>query len=191
MLDRAAGRKGHCVRRDTRAAGSGCQTAGMKAAPNAAAARELRAETTIDAPPEVVWEVLGDVRGMSELSPELVGMIPLKKGGLRPGQWYLGVNRRKAVLWPTRSVVSEVEPAQSVAWDTRTSGARWIWELTPEGSGTRVVHRRPVPRKLTGSSYVFAQVFLGGVGEHADELEVGMAQSVQRLKAAVEGRPTP
>ena len=32
-----------------------------------------------------------------------------------------------------------------VAWDTKSSGARWIWELTPEGTGTRVVHRRPVP----------------------------------------------
>jgi hypothetical protein len=33
----------------------------------------------------------------------------------------------------------------------------------------------------------FAQVFLGGVRDHADELEDGMAQSVARLKKAVEG----
>jgi uncharacterized protein YndB with AHSA1/START domain len=160
----------------------------MKAAPNAVAERELRAEATIEAPPEVVWEVLGDVRRMPELSPELVRMIPLKGGGLRPGQWYVGVNRRKAVLWPTRNVVSAVDPGRMVAWDTRTSGARWIWELTPEGDGTRVVHRRPVPRKLTGSGRVFAKFFLGGVGEHADELEEGMARSVDRLKQAVEDR---
>ena len=87
----------------------------MKAAPNAVADRELRAETTIDAPPEVVWEVLGDVRRMPQLSPELVRMIPLKKGGLRPGQWYAGVNKRKAVLWPTRSVISAVDAGRMVA----------------------------------------------------------------------------
>ena len=153
--------------------------------------RELRAEATIDAPPEVVWRVLGDVRRMPELSPELVRMIPLKGGGLRPGQWYLGVNRRKGVVWPTRSVVSDVEPGRTVAWDTKSSGARWIWELHPEGpegSATRVVHRRPVPRRLTPISHVFARVFLGGVGGHADELEDGMRQSVARLKAAVEAR---
>jgi uncharacterized protein YndB with AHSA1/START domain len=151
--------------------------------------RELRAETTIAAPPEAVWEVLGDVRRMPELSPELVRMLPLKPGGLRPGQWYLGVNRRKAVLWPTRSVVSEVEPGRVVAWDTRTSGARWIWELTPDGAGTRVVHRRPVPKgRTTPVGRVFATVFLGGVSDHDDELEVGMAESVARLKAAVERR---
>jgi uncharacterized protein YndB with AHSA1/START domain len=160
----------------------------MKAPPNAAAERELRAESTIDAPPEVVWEVLGDVRRMPELSPELVRMIPLKRGGLRPGQWYLGVNRRKGVVWPTRSVVSDVEPGRMVAWDTKSSGARWIWELTPEDSGTRVVHRRPVPKGLTPLGYVFAKAALGGVGGHADELEEGMAMSVSRLKQAVENR---
>jgi uncharacterized protein YndB with AHSA1/START domain len=160
----------------------------VKAAPDAAAERELRAETTIDAPPELVWEVLGDVRRMPDLSPELVRMIPLKTGGLRPGQWYLGFNRRKAVVWPTRSVVSDVDPGRMVAWDTKSSGARWIWELTPEGTGTKVVHRRPVPRGLTPLSNAFATAFLGGTSGHADELEEGMARSVARLKQAVEGR---
>jgi uncharacterized protein YndB with AHSA1/START domain len=152
-----------------------------------AADRELRAEAVVEAAPDRVWAVLSDVRRMSELSPELVRMVPLKRGGLRVGQWYLGVNRRKAVVWPTRSVVAELEPGRRVAWDTTSSGARWIWELSAEGEGTRVVHRRSVPRRLTGLSHVFATAFLGGVGGHADELEAGMAQSVARLKAAVEG----
>jgi uncharacterized protein YndB with AHSA1/START domain len=155
--------------------------------PDVAADRELRAEAIVEAAPDRVWAVLSDVRRMSELSPELVRMVPLKRGGLRVGQWYLGVNRRKAVVWPTRSVVAELEPGRRVAWDTTSSGARWIWELSAEGEGTRVVHRRPVPRRLTGLSHAFATAFLGGVGGHADELEAGMAQSVARLKAAVEG----
>jgi uncharacterized protein YndB with AHSA1/START domain len=153
-----------------------------------AATRELRAETTIDAPPEAVWAVLGDVRRMPELAPELVRMVPLKPGGLRPGQWYLGLNRRKAVVWPTRSVVTDVRAAREVAWDTRTSGARWVWELLPQGEGTRVVHRRPVPKRVTPIGNAFAALFLGGVDDHADELERGMAESVARLKRAVEGR---
>ena len=61
--------------------------------------RELRAETVIDAPPEKVWATLTDLSRMPEWSPELLKMVPLKRGGLRLGQWYLGVNRRKAMVW--------------------------------------------------------------------------------------------
>ena len=148
--------------------------------------RELRAEAVIDAPAERVWAVLTDLSQMPDWSPELVRMMPLKRGGLRLGQWYLGINRRKAVIWPSRSVVAVLEPGRSLAWDTKSSGARWIWELVPDGERTRVVHRRPVPKALTTISNVFAPVFLGGSVGHADELEAGMAQTVSRLKAAVE-----
>lgn len=151
-----------------------------------AAARELHAEATVDAPPERVWALLTDLSRMSEWSPELVAMVPLKPGGLRVGQWYLGLNRRKAVVWPTRSVVAVLEPGRCLAWDTRSSGARWIWEVAPEGAGTRVVHRRPVPHRITVLSKVFAPLALGGSDEHADELEAGMARTVELLKAAAE-----
>lgn len=147
--------------------------------------RELRVEDVVEAPPERVWALLTDFSRMPDWSPELVRMVPLKPGGLRVGQWYLGINRRRAVVWPTRSVVAELEPGRVLAWDTTSSGARWIWELTPEGAGTRVVHRRPVPRRLTPVSRAFAPLFLGGTEGHADELEAGMAQTVARLKSAV------
>ena len=152
-----------------------------------AAARELRAETTIAAAPADVWAVLTDLKRMPDLSPELVRMVPLTPGGLKVGQQYLGLNRRKAVVWPTRNVVATLEPERVLAWDTKSSGARWIYELSADGAGTRVVHRRPVPAKLTALSRAFAPAFLGGSIEHADELEAGMAQTLARLKAAVEG----
>lgn len=151
-----------------------------------AATRELRAEATVAAPPEQVWALLTDLDRMPEWSPELLRMVPLKPGGLRVGQWYLGLNRRKAVVWPTRNVVAELEPGRVLAWDTKSSGARWIWEVSADPAGTRVVHRRPVPRGVTLLSKLFAPVALGGSDEHADELEAGMAQTVARLKAAAE-----
>jgi len=151
-----------------------------------AADRELRAEAVVAAPPGRVWSLLSDVSHMGEWSPELVRMIPLKRGGLRTGQWYLGINRRRWMVWPTRSVVAVLEPGRRVAWDVKTNGSRWIWELRSEGEGTRVVHRRPVPEGLTTVANVFARMFLGGEAAHADELEAGMAQTVARLKAAAE-----
>ena len=149
-------------------------------------ARELRAETLIAASPERVWAALTDLRRMSEWSPELVRMVPLLPGGLRTGQQYVGINRRKVILWPTRNVVAAVEPGRALAWDTRTSGARWIYELEPAGEGvTRVVHRRPVPRS-THLGRIFAALLLGGTVEHAAELESGMARTLAGLKESVE-----
>ena len=153
--------------------------------------RELRVETLVAATPASVWALLTDLSRMPEWSPELVRMVPLKPGGLHAGQWYLGVNRRGPVLWPTRNVVDELAPGRTLAWLTTSSGARWVWELAPagaDGRSTRVVHRRPVPRRLTLVSRVFAPLALGGSAAHADELERGMARTVERLKAAAEGR---
>ncbi|RHW28772.1 SRPBCC family protein [Nocardioides immobilis] len=152
----------------------------------ASADRELRAEAIIGATPERVWDLLTDFAQMAEWSPEMVRMVPLKRGGLRVGQWYLGINRRKAVVWPTRSVVAAVDPGRRLVWDTKSSGAQWIWELEPAEGGTRVVHRRPVPAKITLMSKAFAPAFLGGNVEHADELERGMARTVAGLQAAAE-----
>lgn len=154
-----------------------------------AADRELRVEATIDAPADRVWGLLTDLDRMPDWSPELVRMVPMKTGGLRVGQWYLGINRRKAVVWPTRSVVADLQPGRRLVWDTRSSGAQWIWEIEPlaeDPARTRVVHRRPVPRALTPLSRAFAPLALGGSAEHADELEAGMAQTLAGLKAAAE-----
>lgn len=155
------------------------------ATPNAA--RELRAEAEIEAPAEHVWALLTDFAQLASWSPETVRMVPLKRGGLRVGQWYLGINRRKAFVWPTRSVVAELVPGRALAWDTPSSGARWVWELQPAGEGrTRVVHRRPVPGRLSLGSRIVAPIALGGTEAHADELERGMAATVAGLKAAAE-----
>ncbi|HWJ07837.1 MAG TPA: SRPBCC family protein [Nocardioides sp.] len=152
------------------------------------AARELRAEAEVQAPVEHVWALLTDFAQLASWSPETVRMLPLKRGGLRVGQWYLGINRRKAFVWPTRSVVADVVPGRRLVWDTPSSGAQWVWELEQVDAGrTRVVHRRPVPSKLSLGSRLVAPLALGGNEGHADELERGMATTVAGLKAAAEG----
>lgn len=154
---------------------------------SSAADRELVVSSTIDATPDRVWALLTDFSQMPSWSPELVRMVPLLRGGLRVGQQYVGINKRKAMVWPTRSVVAVLEPGRTLAWDTRSSGARWIWELAAnDAGGTRVTHRRPVPDGLSRVSGIFAKAFLGGAEGHADELEAGMATTVERLKAAAE-----
>jgi uncharacterized protein YndB with AHSA1/START domain len=155
--------------------------------------RELRAEVEVDAPRAAVWRTLTDFRRMPAWSPELVRMSALLPGGLRVGQHYLGVNRRGPVVWPTRNVVTALAPERLLAWDTVSSGARWIYELSDAGSDggagrTRLVQRRQVPRDLTLGSRLVAPLLLGGTAEHADELEAGMRTTLERLRDEVEGR---
>jgi uncharacterized protein YndB with AHSA1/START domain len=149
--------------------------------------RELRAEVVVRATPHRVWQVLTDFDRMPEWSPELVRMVPLKRGGLRIGQWYLGLNRRGAVAWPTRSVISRLAPGREVGWDTRSSGATWVYHLAPVGQdATRVTLTRPVQARPPVVARVFAGALLGGVAAHDDELEAGMATTLERFRAAVE-----
>ncbi|YAL83626.1 SRPBCC family protein [Dermacoccaceae bacterium W4C1] len=148
--------------------------------------QELRTEAYIEAAPSLVWDLLTDFDRLAEWSPETLKMVALKGGGLHPGQWYLGINRRGKAVWPTRSVLVEATAPQRLVWDTRSSGARWVWELTPEGSGTRVRHSRPMSATPPVTAKIFARLFLGGLDHHGHELEADMATTLAGLKAAAE-----
>ena len=112
--------------------------------------------------------------------------MPLRRGGLRVGQWYLGVNRRGAVVWPTRNVVTALDPGRAMAWHTTSSGATWTYGVAATGDRTRLTLRREMPHGLTRLAKVFGGALLGGAEQHADELEDGIRCTLERIKAAVE-----
>ncbi|WP_084350640.1 SRPBCC family protein [Millisia brevis] len=149
-------------------------------------ARRMVAEVVIDASPEQVWTVLTDLRVLADASPELVTMVPLRPGGLRAGQRYVGINRRGVVFWPTLNRVDVVEAPQQLVWTTTTSASQWGFTLEPQGSGTRVVQTRTTSKPLGGFSALFSKVLLGGVGSHADELEDGMGTTLDHLRVVAE-----
>jgi hypothetical protein len=71
--------------------------------------------TTLEmaATPTQVWEVLSDLGRMPEFSPELRRAYVIGTPGI--GATIIGINRRKAVVWPTTSKVVRWEPGQAVA----------------------------------------------------------------------------
>lgn len=148
----------------------------------------ITADIEIDAPVEAVWAVVSDVRRMPEFSPELRRVVMLgRKRGL--GAQLVGINRRKAVVWPTRSKVVRWEPGRAVAWRTIESGATWVYELEPLGEGdrprTRLTGRRVLTRYTLGSRLLTP--VLGGAAGHDRELAEGIAHTLARIKAVVEG----
>lgn len=146
----------------------------------------LSASTEIAAPVDRVWAVLSDLRRMPEFSPELRKVIPLGRRTSGVGIRILGINRRGLAVWPTTSRVTRWEPGRAVAWRTRESGATWVYELeaTPTG-GTRVTSRRVLSGYSAGTTLLAP--LIGGAAGHDRELAEGMATTLQRIKAALEG----
>ena len=144
----------------------------------------ISASVDVAARPESVWEVVSDVRRMSEWSPECRRIVVLGSPKEGVGTTFLGVNRRGWAMWPTTSKVVRYEPARAVAWRTRESGATWTYELTPTGSGTTLTGRRDLPAYTLGTT-VMAPL-IGGAQGHDEELADGIRTTLERIRTTVE-----
>ena len=142
----------------------------------------ISATVEMNAGADEVWRVVSDLARMPEFSPELRKAFVLGRPGL--GAYIIGINRRKAVVWPTTSKVVRWEPGRALAWKTRESGATWIYELEPTASGTAVTCRRELP-KVTVATYLLGPA-LGGVKGHDTELAAGIRTTLERIRARVE-----
>lgn len=138
----------------------------------------------IDADPERVWSVVGDVARMPEWSPELRRIVVLGRKPVRVGTTLLGLNRRGWAVWPTTSKVTRLEPARAVSWRTRESGATWTYELEATQTGTRLTGRRDLDSFTIGTTLLGPAI--GGAEGHDRELEQGISTTLGRIKAAVE-----
>ncbi len=88
----------------------------------------------IDAPPEVVWDVLTDFGRWPEWNPEVKSMS--FDGPLAPGSEF----RWRAGPGTIVSTLEELEPPRFVRWRGRTMSIKAIheWRLEPQDGGTRV-----------------------------------------------------
>jgi Polyketide cyclase / dehydrase and lipid transport len=142
----------------------------------------ISATVEMKAGPEAVWKVVSDFARMPEFSPELRKAFVVGKPGV--GAHIIGINRRKAVLWPTTSKVVRWEPGRAVAWRTRESGATWIYELERTATGTSVTGRRTLPKYTLGTSLLGPVI--GGAGGHDVELANGIRTTLERIRSTVE-----
>jgi hypothetical protein len=146
----------------------------------------ISATVEMNASTQAVWEVVSDLARMPEFSPELRRGFVLGTPGL--GANILGINRRKAVLWPTTFKVVRWEPGRAVAWKTRESGATWVYQLEPTAPGTAVTGSRVLPRFPLVTS-LLGRAF-GGAEGHDAELAVGIRTTLERIRSAVEKVPS-
>jgi uncharacterized protein YndB with AHSA1/START domain len=144
----------------------------------------LQAHVDIDAPMATVWELISDLRRMSQWSPQCRWMKPF--GPVRPGTRTLNLNRRKRMFWPTTCTVVEVVPDRRLAFRVDTNNTIWTYELEPSGQGTRLVESRHAENGVTAFSNLSVNALFGGTTNFERELLDGMNISLARIKAAAE-----
>ena len=149
------------------------------------------ASVVIDAPAEVVWDMVADVTRMGEWSPECyscrwVGTRREPVAGAR----FVGFNKRGWARWLTTNEVERAEPGRSFVFRVRETGVRWGYHLDGDAAGTTTLTET---RDLSGARTWRIRLFgplVGGVDHHADELRAGMEETLRRIKAAVEAPRT-
>lgn len=141
----------------------------------------------IAAPATRVWELVSDLPGMGDFSPENDGGT-WQSGATGPvvGAVFRGQNRRGLRRWSTRSTVTTCEPGRSFAFAVTSAGlrvARWGYELVETSDGCIVTEswwdeRGPVVRRLGA--------LMTGVGDRDAYTRTSIAQTLNRVKHRAE-----
>ncbi|GAA3142007.1 SRPBCC family protein [Streptomyces rameus] len=103
----------------------------------------VEVRTWIDAPPERVWSLVGDITLMPAMSEELQSVRWLDGAdGPAVGARFVGHSKHEALgEWSTTSHVVECEPERVFAWavqDPADPSAVWRFRLRPENGGTEL-----------------------------------------------------
>jgi uncharacterized protein YndB with AHSA1/START domain len=148
----------------------------------------------VNAPPELVYELVSDVTRMGEWSPETVRCRWLRGAtGPAVGARFKGTNRRGFTRWSTKSRVLAAEPGREFAFVAsvllfRREMTKWRYQFEPAvDGGTNVTESfemvDDVPRYIS-----FVERSLMNIQDRRADLEVGMQHTLERVKGVAERR---
>lgn len=146
--------------------------------------KTLEVTTHINAPVDQVWQLVSDLRRMSEFSPQCRKVIA--RGPIRQGTRMLNINRNGWMWWPTSSAVVEFVPNERIAFQILENKMVWSYTIRPDADGTTVVHRREAPYGTTKLSKALIQRGFGGEEKFEGILKRGMTQTLYAIKQRVE-----
>ena len=140
----------------------------------------------IDAPPELVWDMVSDVTRMGQWSPETQSAAWTSGSGPALGATFAGKNRRGWVRWTGRCEVTAAERGRDFTFVRRgpDNGTTWSYVMESEGGGTKLTEsfnqaRLPaLPVRLVG------RVLFGADRQRL--LEDSVRTTLARIKSAAE-----
>ncbi|MGB8406677.1 MAG: SRPBCC family protein [Mycobacterium sp.] len=150
--------------------------------------QQLEHSIEIAATPADVWAAVSDVRRMSEWSPQ-VESTRLRNGAndVALGVEFTNLNSKDGLKWTTHGTVVRLEPAREIAFRINENWVIWSLRLepTPRG-GTQLTQRRETPDGMSPASQQSVEDYLGGHVAFTELMSIGMRQTLQAIKTAVE-----
>lgn len=145
----------------------------------------LEADIEINAPVEKVWGLIADLDNMPRWSPQTRKMFV--RGPVKAGTNIINYNRTGWKVWPTRAVLTAVEPNKKLAWFVKDNLSEWSYELEPTtNGGTRLIERRVLGDKRSAVSTRLQDTVFGGTETFDQVLLEGMKTSLSNIKVAAE-----
>ena len=146
----------------------------------------LEATVDVAASQDLVWSLVSDLPRMASWSPQVVKTI--QRGSAGVGTTTLNINHSGWKVWPSRSEVIRFEPPREIAFRIKENFAVWSYTLEPlEGGDTRIVQRREAPDGIARVPARVMGLVMGGIDHFNEQIHAGMKQTLQRIKAEVEG----
>lgn len=148
----------------------------------------LEQSIEVAAPGAVVWELVSDVRRMSEWSPQVTS-TRLRDGfdTCELGAQFTNRNTLGDLEWTTHAEVVRFEAEHEIAFRVEENWAVWSFTLSPSAEGCVLTQRRETPDGISELSHELTDGFMGGQDEFTQTLLSGMAETLQRIKDAAEG----
>ncbi|MFT4126549.1 MAG: SRPBCC family protein [Gordonia sp. (in: high G+C Gram-positive bacteria)] len=146
----------------------------------------LEESIDINATPAQVWAVLADLKRMGEWSPQCKKMFI--RGDVGLGTRTVNINRRGPLVWPTTAKVVRFIPEQEIGFRIAENHTVWSYTITPTDTGVTVTERREAAGgKTTALSAFLVDKVFGGDATFTEELKLGMAETLAKVKQAAEG----
>jgi hypothetical protein len=152
-------------------------------------------ERYVEAPPDVLYDLVADVTRTPEISPDVVRCEWLDGAtGPAVGARFKAVNRQgRGPDWSNKPVVVAAEPGREFAFartEPFAGTVEWRYRFEPAGMGTRVTESYRVTRRLTIVGWFIIGTLYGLKDRRAD-LRASMEATLARIAELTERPVTP